>query len=85
MKIIPSKKFEKKTSKLPVAIQKVLAVKLVVFTEDPFATILNNHQLYDEKKHYRSINVTGDYRLIYEQYNEDTVRIVDIDTHSNLY
>ncbi len=85
MKIIPGKKFEKKVSKLPVVIQKALAVKLVVFIEDPFATVLNNHQLHGEKKHYRSINITGDYRLLYEQYNEDTVRIVDIDTHSNLY
>lgn len=85
MKIIPGKKFEKKVAKLPVVIQKALAVKLVVFTEDSFATVLNNHQLHGEKKHYRSINITGDYRLIYEQYDEDTVRLIDVDTHSNLY
>lgn len=85
MKIVPGKKFEKKIAKLPIAIQKALAVKLVVFAEDPFAIILNNHQLHGEMKHYRSINITGDYRLLYEQYDSDTVRLVDIDTHSNLY
>ena len=85
MKIIPGNKIEKKVAKLPVIIQKAVAVKLVIFIEDPFAMILNNHQLHGEKKHYRSINITGDYRLLYEQYDPDTVRLVDIDTHSNLY
>ena len=85
MKIIPGKKFEKKVAKLPAEIQKALSSKLVVFIEVPFAMILNNHQLHGEKKHYRSINITGDYRLLYEQYDADTARLVDIDTHSNLY
>ncbi|PIR57292.1 MAG: type II toxin-antitoxin system YafQ family toxin [Parcubacteria group bacterium CG10_big_fil_rev_8_21_14_0_10_41_35] len=48
----------------------------------PFA---NNHALSGDRQPYRSINITGDYRLIYEQYDEDTVRLIDIDTHSNLY
>ncbi|MFZ2832220.1 MAG: hypothetical protein WAZ40_03645 [Minisyncoccia bacterium] len=85
MKIIPGKKFEKKVAKLPVVIQKALAVKLTLFIENPFAMILNNHQLHGEKKYYRSINVTGDYRILFEQYDPETVRLVDIDTHSNLY
>ena len=85
MKIIPGKKFEKKVAKLPIIIKKALAVKLTVFVGDPFAVILNNHQLHGEKKHYRSINITGDYRLIFEQYDVDTVRLIDVDTHSNLY
>ena len=50
-----------------------------------FATILNNHSLHGSKKSYRSINITGDYRLIYELYDIDTARLIDIDTHSNLY
>ena len=58
-------------------------MKLVVFIEDPLRFVPNNHQLHGERN-TTSINITGDYRLLYEQYNEDTVRIVDIDTHSNL-
>lgn len=85
MRIIPSKKFEKKVAKLPLFIKKALVDKLRIFAEDSFASILNNHPLQGDRQIYRSINITGDYRLIYEQYDIDTVRLVDIDTHSNLY
>ncbi|OIO31054.1 hypothetical protein AUJ77_00955 [Candidatus Nomurabacteria bacterium CG1_02_43_90] len=85
MKIIPGKKFEKKVAKLPLVVQKALSSKLIIFVSNPFAVVLNNHQLHREKKQYRSINITADYRILYEQYDEDTVRLIDIDTHSNLY
>lgn len=63
----------------------MLAEKLEIFMEDQFAVILNNHALQGSLRPYRSINITGDYRLIYDQYDIDTVRLIDIDTHSNLY
>ena len=85
MKIIPSKKFSKKVIKLPEPIQKALIQRLGIFIEDRFSSILNNHPLQGNKKQYRSINITGDYRLIYELYDKDTARLIDIDTHSNLY
>jgi addiction module RelE/StbE family toxin len=85
MKIIPSKKFSKKVIKLPEPIQKALIQRLGIFIEDPFSSILNNHPLQGNKKQYRSINITGDYRLIYELYDKDMARLIDIDTHSNLY
>ncbi|HCC06096.1 TPA: hypothetical protein DEP94_01910 [Candidatus Nomurabacteria bacterium] len=85
MKTIPCKKFEKKVAKLPKSIQEVLIYKLGIFIEDPFSAVLNNHSLHGSKKSYRSINITGDYRVIYELYDVDTARLIDIDTHSNLY
>lgn len=85
MKIIPSKRFDKKVIKLPLPIQKELIKRLTLFTEDPFSRILNNHPLQGNKKQYRSINITGDYRLIYELYDTDMARLIDIDKHSNLY
>jgi len=33
----------------------------------------------------RSINITGDLRLVYEEIDEDVARFLDLDTHSNLY
>jgi len=85
MKIILSKKFEKQVAKLPVSIKKILANKLCIFTEDRFSIILNNHPLQGSWRGYRSINITGDYRLIFEPYDVDIVRLIDIDTHHNLY
>lgn len=85
MKVIPSKKFEKKVAKLEASLKKALGIRLRIFVESPFSAILNNHALQGSKRGYRSINITGDYRVIFEQYNTDTVRLVDVDTHHNLY
>ncbi|MDO8594734.1 MAG: type II toxin-antitoxin system mRNA interferase toxin, RelE/StbE family [bacterium] len=85
MKIVSSRQFEKAVSKLPKKVRQALAVRLVIFVKDPFNVLLNNHALHGSLRSYRSINITGDYRLIYEDYARDTVRLIDIDTHSNLY
>jgi addiction module RelE/StbE family toxin len=85
MKIVPNKRFEKRVAKLPVSIKKALVERLSIFIEDPFNNVLNNHSLHGKKRGYRSINITGDYRLIYEEYDTDVSRLIDIDTHSNLY
>lgn len=85
MIIIRTKYFSKIAVKLPTKVKHALAERLQIFMKDPFAVILNNHLLQGDRRPYRSINITGDYRLIYEQYDEDTVRLIDIDTHSNLY
>lgn len=85
MIIVRTKYFSKTAVKLSATVKRALAERLQLFMKDPFAVILNNHPLQGDRQPYRSINITGDYRLIYEQYDEDTVRLIDIDTHSNLY
>ncbi|MBI5400827.1 MAG: type II toxin-antitoxin system mRNA interferase toxin, RelE/StbE family [Candidatus Yonathbacteria bacterium] len=85
MIIIRTKYFTKTVIKLPANIKNALADRLQLLISDPFNVILNNHALSGDRQPYRSINITGDYRLVYEQYDEDTVRLIDIDTHSNLY
>lgn len=85
MIFIRAGKFKKKTARLPRKIQKALAERLRLFAHDPFNLLLNNHALHGLLRSFRSINITGDWRLIYEQYDEQTVRLIDIDTHSNLY
>lgn len=82
---IPTSSFKKKTDKLPKKIRRALAERLRLFVQEPFHPLLDNHKLAGDRKHQRSINITGDWRLIFEHYDEDTVRLIDIDTHSNLY
>ena len=77
--------FKKKTAKLPKKIRQALAGRLRLFASNPFDPILNNHKLHGVRRHQRSINVTGDWRLVYEQVDSDTIRLIDIDTHANLY
>lgn len=85
MTFVRTGKFKKKVARLPVKIKLALMERLRLFAVDPFSFILNNHALHGSLRNYRSINITGDYRLIYEDYAENTVRLIDIDTHSNLY
>ncbi|MGB2580362.1 MAG: type II toxin-antitoxin system mRNA interferase toxin, RelE/StbE family [Minisyncoccia bacterium] len=85
MIIIRTKYFSKTAVKLPASVKSALAERLQLFMKDPFSIILNNHPLQGDRRPYRSINITGDYRLVYEQYDEETVLLIDIDTHSNLY
>lgn len=85
MIFVRTEKFKKKAAKLPKKVRRMLGERLRLFANNPFNTLLNNHALHGSIRSYRSINITGDYRLIYEDYEHDTVRLIDIDTHSNLY
>ena len=82
---IETSRFTKKIKKLPTKIYDALKERAALFKSDPYHPLLNNHKLTGERRHQRSINITGDWRLIFEQYDENTVRLLDIDTHSNLY
>ncbi len=85
MMFVRTGKFQKKVKKLPKKLKHILEERLLLLAGDPFHTLLNNHALHGSLRSYRSINITGDYRLVYEDYAKDTVRLIDIDTHSNLY
>jgi addiction module RelE/StbE family toxin len=67
------------------AIQKQIDERLALFRVNPFDLVLNNHGLSGKYKGFRSINITGDYRAIYELIDRNTARFIDLDTHSNLY
>lgn len=82
---LPSPHFKKAAKKLPIKVRAALAKRLELFMEWPFDPILNNHPLRGSMRSYRSINITGDYRLIYESYDSETIRLIDIGTHTELY
>ncbi len=66
-------------------IQKQIEERLALFKINPFSRILNNHGLIGKYKGCRSINITGNFRAVFEILDEKTVRFVDVDTHNNLY
>lgn len=72
-------------AKLPPKILESLRERLELFKVDPFAEILNNHKLHGSLRHFRSINITGDYRLFYEEFDNGIVRLLRVGTHSELY
>lgn len=85
MKIILSKNFLKKYDRLRTGEKKKFKERRDIFLKDPSSPILNNHVLHGEYSGYRSINITGDLRVLYEPLSKNTVQFVIIDTHSNLY
>ena len=85
MQVFTSRHYDKKLGKLDVKLYKKVVERLALFLANPRDPILNNHALHGKRRHQRSINITGDWRLIYEPVNGNTVRLLDIDTHSSLY
>jgi addiction module RelE/StbE family toxin len=86
MKVKFSRKFSKQYLKAPIKIRKAFDRRLGVFMMDKFSPTLNNHKLTGKFQSHRSINVTGDWRAIFREYDSGkTVYFEVINTHSNLY
>ena len=85
MKIIFHKNFERNYKKLPKNIKERFKDRRDIFLENSFDPILNNHTLTGKYFGYRSIDVTGDIRVIFEQTEKEIARFVNIGTHSQLY
>ena len=88
MQIFYKKSYKKSFQKLPKPIQEKAVQRIALFVENPHMDILNNHALSGELLWYSSINITGDYRALFEELSEgryEFVEFVDIGTHSQLY
>lgn len=85
MDITLSKKFRKQYKKAPKNIQTATKKRLLLFKKNPDNPILNNHLLTGEYLGLRSINITGNWRALYEQINNSTIEISLLGTHSQLY
>ena len=75
------KKYLKFNRKLQLQIEE----RIVLFIKDQNHPLLHNHALQGTYNGFSSINITGDYRAIYEVLANDIVRFIDIDTHGKLY
>lgn len=85
MKIFLHKNFTKKYAKLRQNEKVKFKERRNLFLKDPYDPLLNNHALTGKHTGSRSINVTGNLRVVYDIIHKDSVLFIDIDTHSNLY
>lgn len=85
MRIRLHKNFEKNYNKLRASEKKKLKERRDLFFEDTFYLLLNNHALQGKYKGCRSINITGNLRVIYILESESVAYFVTIDTHNKLY
>ena len=85
MRIDYHKRFRRQYDKSLPKIKDKFDERLKVFIGNPSAPELNNHPLHGEYDGYRSINITGDLRAVYEIQDEGVIKFLYLDTHSNLY
>lgn len=79
------KKFIKAIKKLPTGIEGKFYERLRLFAENSTHPMLNNHPVDAAYPGWRSVNVTGDYRALYEPQGVNNVKFMKIGTHSELY
>ena len=77
-------RFQKNRAKLPRKVKVQLSERLRLFEDDSSHSLLNNHALGGEYEGCRSINVTGNYRAIYNEHN-GIYFFLRVGTHPELY
>jgi addiction module RelE/StbE family toxin len=85
MEPVLHKRFKKQFKKLPQKVQRRFFERVELFLKDRFHPLLNNHSVDSAYPGWRSINITGDYRALYEPTTEDAIVFMKIGTHSELY
>ena len=85
MRVDYHKNFRKQFDKLPVKIRDKFGERLALFLQNKFNPIFNNHSVEPTYPNWRSINITGDYRALFEVKDKDVVVFMKIGTHSELY
>lgn len=86
MQIKFGKKFSKQYDRAPSKIQKAFDERLDLFLQNKFHPQLSNHALGGKYKGSRSINIIGDWRAIFQEFNSGKLIYFDVlGTHSQLY
>ena len=83
-----SPSFIKTMKKIDIRIRNRFKQKILIFSINPIHPRLRNHPLRGEYLGKRSIDITGDWRAIYEEKNEGeeiTAYFIALGTHSQLY
>ena len=76
--------FIKTFKKLPLKVKNQFKERQLLFEKDQFNPTLNNHALKGKYQGYRSINIAGDLRAIFQKENQNII-FVKIGSHSKLY
>lgn len=88
MKVQYTPRVIEKLKRIDVRVRKSFVKKILIFSKNPSDPQLKNHELLEPYKGLRSINITADYRAIYEELNEEEEPIayfVLFGTHEELY
>ncbi|MDO8626502.1 MAG: type II toxin-antitoxin system mRNA interferase toxin, RelE/StbE family [Candidatus Magasanikbacteria bacterium] len=87
-KIVFSKRFVKHYQKAPKKVQQKFNERIIIFENNQYDERLRSHFLAGEWAGCKSIDITGDWRAVYEKLENgliEWVEFVEIGTHSQLY
>ncbi len=73
-RVIPGSKLDKKVEE-----------RLAIFRNNPSHPILREHSLKGKKIGLRAFSVTGDIRVVYLPIDKDSVLLLDIGKHNQVY
>ena len=85
MPLAENRVFKRQLRKLSATTQSKVRERLNMLITDEFNPLLNNHKLGPPFEEYRSINISGDIRLVYKKIAEDIYYLRAIGTHHQLY
>lgn len=85
MKFVFKREFNRRHLKLNSKIKERFEERLSLFDKEPNSRILNIHKLSGKYEDMWSINITGDYRAIFDKQENETVIFINIGTHSELF
>ena len=78
--------FRKRYRKIPFKIRRQFDERLSLFMKESYHPVLNNHPLTGDRTGQWSINVTGDWRAVFREFESGKLVHFDfIGTHSQLY
>ncbi len=72
-------------NKLAPKIKLKIIDRISLFSQDPLSPVLRNHALHTPYKGSYSIDITGEYRAIYQLIDDHTALFTHIGAHSQLY
>ena len=83
------RKFNKQYQKADSKIKAAFKTRLTLFKNNPLNPLLDNHQLTGNYLGKRSINITGDWRAVYSEGEDEEgnkfILFHSLGTHSQLY
>lgn len=85
MKFLFRNEFNRRHLKLNFRIKEKFEERLALFDKEPNSRILNIHKLSGKYEGMWSINITGDYRAIFDKQENSVIIFINIGTHSELF
>ena len=77
--------FKRQYEKLDRSIREKFKARLYLLVADETNPLLNNHKLRGFYAGYSSINITGDWRLVYKKLDSQTYYLRAVGTHHQLF